>query len=265
MRLPGSAADGGRCPLFRQAWLRHVRTQDFRRSARLIATSAREPSQLPSSRSKTSLPFGRLDRGGHARALRLGGVIPSVPVDAQPMRPALQRQRVEHCVGARIRSQPESSQHRRDGRMQDPAPRFAAASASINAISPRSLGENCASTTFQSVSATEPNAAASMRAAPCTTRSMRPKRAMAASTAAFTSFGVIHVRWEHQHFVPLRPHFHEALQQRLLLRISFRILAFAGPLGGSRQRRIARAARASRALWRTGPRRDSCPCNQVRQ
>ena len=111
----------------------------------------------------------------------------SVPVDAEPAR--LRRRRPS-------RRAPRSRRNRRPGRDRrarveieecriqrgGSRPRIA----SMTRNKPRSFGENCASTTSGPVSAAEANAAASMRAAPCTSRSMRPKRSIAASTAADT-------------------------------------------------------------------------------
>ncbi len=101
------------------------------------------------------------------------------------------------------------------------------------------------------VSATDPNAPASIRAAPCTTRSILPKRAMAASTAARTCCAVVHVGVDAP--APRRARLHARPAAGAASRRSAGVVgsSLARPLSGGRQRRAADAAPAARPAGRT--------------
>ena len=73
------------------------------------------------------LAFARLDRTRHPDALRLGRVVPCVPVDAEPAVAAGDGQRVEHGIRARIRGQAETAEDGRDRGVENPAGRLAPA------------------------------------------------------------------------------------------------------------------------------------------
>ena len=90
-------------------------------------TSARDPASAPSSRRNASSPSrGRIGLG-MPDALRLGRVVPCVPVDAEPAVAAGDGQRVENGIRGRIRSQAETAEDARDRGVENPARRLAPA------------------------------------------------------------------------------------------------------------------------------------------